>query len=103
MIGMPNYFVKRGRFKIVYDILTMCREPMLKTHVMYGCNLSSTQLEKYLTLLISRELLEVVNGEERRLYRATSEGMKFMAHYEYIAGLVTTDIKKHVQLKRKAN
>ena len=103
MIGLSEHFVKRGRFEIVYEILTMCREPMLKTHIMYGCNLSSTQLERYLTLLVSRELLEVFNGEEKRLYRATSKGLKFIAHYKHVTSLITTDIREPVTLRRKAN
>ena len=103
MIGLSDHFVKRGRFEIVNNILTMCREPALKTHIMYGCNLSSTQLERYLTLLLSRELLEVVNGEEKRLYRATSKGMKFIAQYKHVTSLISTDIIKSVTLGRKAD
>ncbi|MBI2873230.1 MAG: hypothetical protein HYY00_08605 [Chloroflexi bacterium] len=68
--------LRRSNLQVIGDILRVLGS---KTQVMYGANLSYEQTQRYLNLLISRGLVEVVrtpNGRQR--YVATPTGSKFL-------------------------
>lgn len=82
-------FARRSRFEIIASILLLCsEEPTQKTHIMYRCNLSSEQLQKYLEHLTRMGLLEVVLEREKELYRTTEAGREFVTGFQKLEGLV---------------
>jgi predicted transcriptional regulator len=65
---------KRSRLETFYVLLTLCTRTMKKTHVMYQANLSHYQLEKYLKLLITKQLLM----KKEDTYVTTDRGIQFI-------------------------
>ena len=79
-------FRNRSRLEIVSNLLTRAKSGALKTHLMYGANLSYPMLGEYLSILLRSELI----GEERYEndvlihYRTTSKGLEFLNLYQSI-------------------
>ena len=70
-----KYFVKRDRMDILSSIVVLCQNPIPKTHVMYKCNLSYTQLNNFLDFLLQTGLIkrEITNdGNHYRPQRKVS-------------------------------
>ena len=65
-------------------ILTLCTKEIKKTHIMYRANLSHKQLEKYLGILVSKELLIRKNG----YYATTDKGLDFIAGFKKVQSLM---------------
>jgi predicted transcriptional regulator len=61
----------------MYEILTLSLNGMKKTHVMYKANLSHNQLEKFLEILIEKNLLTVENNQ----YITTEKGREFIKEF----------------------
>jgi len=87
-MNMEKIFIKRGRLEIIYEILSICREPVQKTRVLYGCNLSYDQLSRYLKYLIARGLLRLVERDGKKLLQVTEKGRKFLEGYESLSNIV---------------
>ncbi|MDA1348623.1 MAG: hypothetical protein O3A47_07120 [Chloroflexi bacterium] len=65
---------RRSSINIVHDILNLCSQGEInKTAIMYRCNLSFYQLERYLSLLTEQRLIE--RNDERR-FQITVRGQK---------------------------
>ncbi len=79
---MNETFVKRGRLEIIYEILTASRRPVRKTRILYTCNLSYDQLQKYLEYLTSHGLLDILRREQREFFQTTDRGKEFLEGYE---------------------
>jgi len=79
--GIRAVFVKRGRLEIIYDILSVCRNPVNKTRILYRCNLSFDLLQKYLEYLISHGML--TNNPEGS-FQTTEKGKEFLKGYENV-------------------
>ena len=67
---------KRIGLEIMAEILILCKQPQTKTRVMYRTNLSWRMLQKYLSELQSRGLLEEVQSLTK--YATTKKGLKFV-------------------------
>jgi predicted transcriptional regulator len=78
---------KRSRFETMYAILRLCSKGLKKTHIMYRANLSHQQLEKYLEILMGRDLLAIKEGN----YVTTPRGMIFMQKYNELTGFMNQD------------
>ncbi len=85
---MIEAFVKRGRLEIIYEILSICRKPTNKTSILYKCNLSYNQLQKYLSYLLSQNLLKSFKGERKQFYQVTEKGKDFLDEYEQLNTLL---------------
>ena len=70
---------RRDKMKIIEDILKAADNPMgaKKTHLVYGANLNFNRLEKYLALLLEKELLEKRVEPEIR-YFLSGRGREFL-------------------------
>jgi predicted transcriptional regulator len=77
---------RRSGLEIVAQMLIFCKEPQIKTRVMYGLNLSWGMVEKYLSLLQSSALLEVHHSPTK--YLTTQKGLKFLRSWEELTKLV---------------
>ena len=86
---MEQTFVKRGRLEIIQEILKISRRPAKKTSILYRCNLSFSQLQKYLEYLISRNLLSNSKNDGKTFYLTTEKGMKFIEEYERLNNLLS--------------
>lgn len=79
---------RRDRLYIIAEILRMAKNGSLKTHLMYGANLSFAQLNDYLLFLISTRVLKTVKEDGRLVYKTTSKGLEFLTNYEKIISLL---------------
>jgi len=84
---MKTTFVKRGRLEIIYEILSVSRQPTRKTRILYRCNLSYDQLQKYLQYLISHGLLMSFKKDRREFFQGTEKGKEFLDWYERLKTL----------------
>ena len=87
IVGRGN----RGYLEIIHTILSVSTEGALKTHVMFKCNLNSSQVQQYLAYLVDRGLLE----KERKAYSTktsylTSErGRRYMRAYKEVVEMLS--------------
>jgi|WetSurMetagenome_2_1015567.scaffolds.fasta_scaffold41856_3 predicted transcriptional regulator len=72
------------------DIIEIAREGTLKTQIMYRANLSFTQLNNYLSLLISKNLLTPMIYDCREGYVATEQGVVFLQKHSELVQLLET-------------
>ncbi|UCE44022.1 MAG: hypothetical protein JSV57_00555 [Candidatus Bathyarchaeota archaeon] len=77
---------KRSSLEIIAQILSLCKEPQIKTRVMYGTNLSWRMIEKYLPLLQSTGLLEVHHSPAK--YVITPKGLEFLKRWKELTKLL---------------
>lgn len=82
---MPR-FANRTRIEIIYEMLSVCLTPTSKTHIMYRCNMSLEQLNRYLDLLVSSILLR--HSPKERKYQTTEKGKEFIKQYEHLKDLL---------------
>jgi predicted transcriptional regulator len=77
---------KRGWLDIIELILSQCLEGLVKTRIMYACNLNSKQVNQYLDFLVECGFLEarkeVVYVTAR--YYTTDLGKTFMQKYDQL-------------------
>jgi predicted transcriptional regulator len=85
---------RRDRLEIIADILEIAKEGQLKTRILYDGNLSFVQLNEYLGFMIKMGFLEVNMEYEKRNYRTTNRGLKYLESYEEISSLITEDPDK---------
>ena len=68
---------RREHFTIIASILESALDGAMKTRIMYDVNLSYTQLENYISLLIELKLLEVSTVGKVKVYKTTLKGVNF--------------------------
>ena len=76
--------MKRSRIDTLCTILTISINGIKKTHIMYRANLSHIQLEKFLNVLISKDLLIRTIDGDGSSYKTTSKGLEFIKEFEKI-------------------
>lgn len=83
----PN---KRGRDRlyILAEVLGIAQSGALKTNIMYRANLSFTQLNEYLDLLLRMNLIEIINSMGKTIYRTTPKGLVYLKTYKEIIELL---------------
>ena len=84
----------RNRLEIIADILEIAKEGQLKTRILYDWNLNFSQLNEYLVFMIKMGFLEVNKDNEKRIYRTTNRGLKYLESYEEISSLLTKEHDK---------
>lgn len=74
--------MKRTSLEIKLDILKLLYEnrnkktnKICKTNILYKCNLSNNELNKYLNFLLNKDYIQLVQTKERDYYLITSEGI----------------------------
>lgn len=83
---------KRERLRIFYEILDFCKKPMVKTRIMNKCNLNYSDLQEFLKLLVSSNLLESSDGENGKVYQTTTKGCRFIQSYKELERLLFYEI-----------
>ena len=86
--GNKNQRKRRDRLYIIAEILEIAKDGTLKTQIMYRANLSFSQLNEYLNLLVNLNLLESKQINGRVIYRTTDKGFKYLDNYKEILQLL---------------
>ena len=77
---------RRSDLQVAADMLRISGS---KTAIMYGANLSYTQTQRYLSLLVDIGLIEAVDGRNgRQQYGPTQRGQIFLALLERLEELM---------------
>ncbi|MEM1557360.1 MAG: winged helix-turn-helix domain-containing protein [Thermoproteota archaeon] len=71
---------RRTCYEVVWEILEYCIEPKRITQIIQGCNLNPNSAEKYINLLIGKNLLMKEGG----CYKTTENGIKFIEEIENV-------------------
>ena len=69
---------KRTSFMLAYDILQVAIGGATKTQLVYRGNLNFYTIKKWLSRLISKNLIEFHSGH-RRIWTTTAKGIRFMS------------------------
>ena len=77
---------KRTNLEITAEILSFCKQPRTKTHVMYNTNLSWQMTQKYLSQLQSLGLLKIHHSVTK--YATTQKGLKFVKKWKELVDLL---------------
>ena len=88
---------RRDRLNIIADIVSLTIGGSLKTQVMYRANLSFSQVNEYLPLLLELRLLAAKTTKGRTVYRTTSKGARFLRTYTEIRSLLKTKGKPEAE------
>lgn len=79
---------RRSSLDIIADMLRATHCGIKKTHLMNHCNMSYTQLEHYLCLILKRRLLMVENDGPNLLFRISDKGKNFLKSYKSLIDLM---------------
>ena len=78
----------RASLDIIADILDTSRRGVKKTHLLYQCGMSFTQLEKYLDLILKARLIQVQGDNPHLCFRISGKGKSFLKTYESLKALM---------------
>ena len=79
---------RRSSLDVIADILDTSRGGVKKTHLMYHCNMSFAQLEKYLSLILKTRLVVVEDDGPRIFFKTSGKGRRFLKSYESLKALM---------------
>ena len=68
---------RRDMLEIMLNLLDVSRQPIKKTHILYNTNMNFNQLERYLDMLLTMDLIEIVQSPFKG-YKITNKGEKFV-------------------------
>lgn len=79
---IPEYRIMphRSQVDIMAKILTLAKNEISKTHIMYMAFLSHTQMMDYLAKLQKHDYLSL--NEKTGMFKTTEKGKKFLDSYE---------------------
>lgn len=81
--------MRRNNLDIYSDILKIANCGAKKTQIVYKCNLNFKILDKYLTKLKEKKLLE----KKGRIYYTTPKGIDFVTQYEKLFAPLSESIE----------
>ena len=93
MINWDNPRKRRDRLYIIAEILDIAKDGALKTQIMYKANLSFSQLNTYIKLLLETELLETIEKSRRRIFKTTKKGSNYILSYQTIIETLSSNSK----------
>ncbi|MDQ1279331.1 MAG: hypothetical protein QG670_593 [Thermoproteota archaeon] len=80
-----QHFFQRSRLEIIASLLYSAYDGSRKTRLIYKCNLSLSQFNKYTDFLIQGGLLnKEVDGKGIESFHVTEKGKAFIKDYEKI-------------------
>ncbi len=84
-------FIQRSRLDIIECILSNAENGSRKTRLIYQCNLSVSQFNKYASSLLEGKLLETqISGNKVVTYHTTDKGKEFLRDYQKIHEVLGT-------------
>jgi len=91
-LSYPRRIRKRSDVDVMASVLKEAHEGARKTRIMYRCNLSHTQLQVYLKLLLGMGFLvshSEKDSSELGFFKTTAKGLKFLDAYRALKALIT--------------
>ena len=85
---MQTVWERRDRLHIMAEIMETTKESQLKTRIMYGANLSFSQVNEYLSFLTQRGFLRVRVENGKKFYETTSKGSQYIENYREMSNLL---------------
>ena len=79
---------RRDKLCIIAEILEIAKNGTLKTQIMYKANLSFTQLNEYLKLMLKIRLLAKLAYNGKDVYTATEKGSDFLQRHSELTELL---------------
>jgi len=89
LINWDNPRKRRDRLLIIAEILDISKDGALKTQIMYKANLSFSQLNTYLKLLLKIQLLEIIEVNGKNVYKTTKKGVEYMQSYKEVIEILS--------------
>ena len=74
-------FLRRSRFEIIEEILSLAIDGTKKTSIVYRANLNFNVVNRYLDLLIQEDLISSAAGLERK-FKTTKKGLEFLKAFK---------------------
>ena len=78
-------FLRRCRFEIMGEILSIAADGVRKTTIVYRANLNFNVVNRYLDLLIREGLINAAAGSEMK-FKTTEQGLGFLKAYKNLKG-----------------
>lgn len=75
--------LKRSRETVIADILESCASGACKTSIVYRANMNSRTIGPYLNKLITRGLLQIIDGDQM-MYKTTDKGREILGSLKSI-------------------
>ena len=91
LINWDNPRKRRDRLFIIAEILDISKDGALKTQIMYKANLSFSQLNTYLKLLLEIQLLKIAEANGKNVYKTTKKGVEYMQSYKDVIEILHGD------------
>ena len=91
LINWNNPHKRRDRLFIIAEILDIAIDGALKTQIMYKANLSFSQLNTYIKLLLEIKLLEITEKAGKTVYKTTKKGVEYMQSYKGVIEILNGD------------
>jgi predicted transcriptional regulator len=88
--------IRRSNLDICATILGSIAEggrALAKTQIMYQANISFSQLQNYLSLLLKLDLIKELKQEDRVTYEITEKGKLLLQSYRKVKELMTVTTK----------
>ena len=83
---------RRSNIEIIAEMLRAGENGAGKTEIMYSANMSYAQIQKYLSFLISQDLVDRVEvGNPVVTYQVTDKGLKLLKNIENIIEMLGLD------------
>ncbi len=86
--NVQTLWERRDRLGIMAEIMKVANGGRLKTQIMYGVNLSFSQLREYLSFLIEMGFLRVRVENRKRVYETTAKGIQYIESYNEMSNLL---------------
>ena len=88
LLIIENQPKRRDRLIIIAEIINIARKGSSKTQIMFKANLSFSQLNQYLSLLLNTALLEKTALNGKFVYLPTSKGLEFLQRQQQVVDLL---------------
>lgn len=89
---------KRSRLELYLEVLMAIDRGVSKpTNIMYRCNLSWTNCKEILDFLVRRNLVTVVENNNRKLYRLTENGKELLENFSRMKYLLKMTGKREIE------
>jgi predicted transcriptional regulator len=85
---IDNQPKRRDRLIIIGEIINISRKGSSKTQIMFKANLSFSQLNQYLSLLLNKALLEKKALNGKFVYLPTMKGLEFLQRQQQVIDLL---------------
>lgn len=80
---------RRSESEVIYDILKSAQQELKKTRLMYLCNMPYNHFQKYLDILLDKELLAIKDSNPGGyLYYTTEKGNSFLNSMNIVFNLL---------------